>query len=62
MIHGYEEYTVQGESVDGDFIQFGFEGTLEDCIRECELTLQDFDGGHLDIFDDWDEFVTDVEV
>lgn len=60
-----KEYAVQGENVEGEFIQFGFEGTLEDCIRECELALQDLDGGHLDIFiihDDHDEFVGDVEV
>lgn len=60
-----KEYAIQGETVDGDFIQFGFEGTIEDCIRECELALEDLGGGHLDIFilhNTWDEFIIDVEV
>lgn len=60
-----KEYAVQGENIEGEFIQFGFEGTLEACICECELVLQDLDGGHLDIFilhDDYDEFICDVEV
>ncbi len=58
-------FYVVGENVEGEFIQFGFEGTLEACIRECELALQDLNGGHLDIFilhDDYDEFICDVEV
>ena len=58
-------FYVVGEDVDGESIQFSFEGTLEACICKCELVLQDLDGGHLDIFilhDDYDEFICDVEV
>ena len=57
-------YTVVGEDIDGEIIEYEFEGILENCKIDAEKTLAFAGGGHLDIFvchDDYDEFVGDVE-
>lgn len=58
-------FYVVGENVDGEIIEYEFEGILENCKIDAEKTLAFASGGHLDIFilhDDCDEFVGDVEV
>lgn len=58
-------FYVAGENLDGEFIEYEFEGILENCKIDAEKTLAFAGGGHLDIFiihDDYDEFICDVEV
>lgn len=54
-------FHIEGEDLDGDFIEFDFEGDIDSCILDCEKTLVFAGGGHLDIFLD-DRFIQDVEV
>lgn len=54
-------FYVIGEDVEGDIIECYFEGDLNSCILDCEMTLTFAGGGHLDIFLD-DQFIQDVEV
>lgn len=54
-------FHIEGEDLDGDFIEFDFEGDIDSCILDCEKTLAFAGGGHLDIFLD-DCFIQDVEV
>lgn len=54
-------FHVEGEDLDGDFIEFDFEGDIDSCVLDCEKTLAFASGGHLDIFLD-DRFIQDVEV
>ena len=58
-------FYVVGEDIDGEIIEYEFEGILENCKIDAEKTLALVGGGHLDIFiihNDYDEFVGDVEV
>lgn len=58
-------FYVVGEDLDGEFIEYEFEGILENCKIDAEKTLAFAGGGHLDIFiihDDCDEFIDYVEV
>lgn len=58
-------FYVVGEDLDGEFIEYEFEGILENCKVDAEKTLAFAGGGHLDIFiihDDRDEFIDYVEV
>lgn len=58
-------FYVVGEDLDGEFIEYEFEGILENCKIDAEKTLAFASGGHLDIFiihDDRDEFIDYVEV
>lgn len=58
-------FYVVGEDLDGELIEYDFEGILENCKIDAEKTLAFAGGGHLDIFiihDDHDEFICDVEV
>ena len=60
-----KNFYVVGEDLDGELIEYEFEGILENCKIDAEKTLAFAGGGHLDIFmicDDHDEFVGDVEV
>ena len=59
------QYYVVGENIDGDIIEYGYTGLLENCIAYAKQTLYENDGGHLDIFvihGNYDEFICDVEV
>lgn len=58
-------FYVVGEDLDGELIEYEFEGILENCKIDAENALAFAGGGHLDIFvmnEDGDEFVGDVEV
>lgn len=58
-------FYVIGEDIEGDIIEFDFNGDIDSCVLECEKTLASVDGGHLDIFiveDEHEIFVQDVEV
>lgn len=58
-------FYVVGESLDGELIEYEFEGTLGNCENDAKRVLTSVGGGHLDIFvnyNDHDEFVSDVEV
>lgn len=58
-------FYVVGEDIDGELIEYEFEGILENCKIDAEKTLAFAGSGHLDIFiihDDHDEFICDVEV
>lgn len=58
-------FYVVGEDVEGDIIEFDFNGDIDSCVLKCEKTLAFAGGGHLDIFiveDEHDVFVQDVEV
>ncbi len=58
-------FYVVGEDLDGEFIEYEFEGILENCKIDAEKTLAFAGGGHLDIFiihDNCDEFIDYVEV
>ena len=58
-------FYVVGEDINGEFIEYKFNGILENCKIDAEKTLAFAGGGHLDIFiihDDHDEFIDDVEV
>lgn len=58
-------FYVVGENLDGELIEYEFEGTFESCESDAKRVLTFIGGGHLDIFvnhDDYDEFVGDVEV
>jgi hypothetical protein len=58
-------FYVVGEDIDGEIIEYEFEGILENCKIDAEKTLAFVGGGHLDIFvihDDYDEFICDMEV
>lgn len=58
-------FYVMGENVDGDFIDFDFNGDIDSCVLACEETLASVGGGHLDIFiveDEHEVFVQDVEL
>ena len=60
-----KNFYVVGETIDGEIIEYEFEGILENCKIDAEKTLAFAGGGHLDIFiihDDEDEFICDVEV
>lgn len=60
-----KNFYIVGEDIDGEIIEYEFEGILENCKIDAEKTLAFAGGGHLDIFvchDDYDEFVGDVEV
>lgn len=58
-------FYVVGEDIEGDIIEFDFEGDINSCVSKCEEVLTSVNGGHLDIFiveDDHDVFIRDVEV
>ena len=56
-------YNVQGETVEGEFIVFDMDTeNLMEVIDHCNEVLTDLGGGHLDIFDEEDQFIDDVEV
>lgn len=58
-------FYVIGENVDGDLVEFDFNGDIDSCVLACEDTLVSVGGGHLDIFiveDEHEVFVQDVEV
>lgn len=58
-------YFVCGETINDEFVEFEFEGDYDDCVDRAKEVLEEFDGGHLDIFilhNDHDEFMGDVEV
>jgi len=58
-------YYAIGETVYDEeiYTDSGFDGqSLAAFIKECRDILTEFDGGHLDIFNEDDEFVGDVEV
>lgn len=60
-----KNFYIVGEDIDGEIIEYEFEGILENCKIDAEKTLAFSGGGHLDIFvchDDYDEFVAEVEV
>ena len=60
-----KNFYIVGEDIDGEIIEYEFEGILENCKIDAEKTLAFAGGGHLDIFvcyGDYDEFVGDVEV
>lgn len=58
-------FYVVGEDIEGNLIEFDFNGNLDSCIVDCKMILDAADGGHLDIFiveDKHEVFVQDVEV
>lgn len=58
-------FYVEGEDLDGEYIEFDFNGDIDSCVLECEKTLALAGGGHLDIFiveDEHEVFVRDVEL
>jgi len=58
-------YYATGETAYGEdvYTDSGFDGqSLEAFTEECSQLLNELDGGHLDIFNENDEFVRDVEV
>lgn len=65
-IRGYGEdkhvFDIEGEDIDGDYIQFEFEGTIEEARNECYKTLDWVGGGHLDIFLVEGQFIEDFEL
>ena len=56
-------FFIEGENIDGEYIQFEYIGSLEGAREACIKMLNAYDGGHLDIFDGpGDKFIDDVEV
>lgn len=63
-------FELTGESIAGDFIceSWGYENaeSLTDALEMAESDaiklLKDFGGGHIDIFNEDDKFLSDVEV
>lgn len=58
-------FYVIGENIEGDLVEFDFNGDIDSCVLACEDTLTSVGGGHLDIFiveDEHEVFVQDVEV
>ena len=56
-----QNFVIEGEDVEGDYIFFEFYGTMDQAQIECEKTLEFAGGGHLDIFDEEGNFIDDVE-
>lgn len=54
-------FDIHGEDIDGEFIDFEFIGTIEEAREECRKILEFCGGGHLDIFDENDQFIEDYE-
>lgn len=53
---------ITGESVDGEYIEYEFEGDVDQITLNCEKTLAFCGGGHLDVWDETgEEFLWDVE-
>lgn len=64
-----EYYYANGENIDGDFItlysddiEAGPLGMKYSFTLYCEKILEKNGGGHLDIFDEEDNYIGDVEV
>ncbi len=61
---------LEGENIDGDFIatdiEFenykNFNNAIKDAEEEATEILKNVGGGHIDIFDEDGNFITDVEV
>ena len=53
---------VEFDGINGCFANWYYDFTLNEIIAEAEMTLQDLDGGHADIFDEDDNFIKDIEI
>lgn len=57
------DYIIEGETLDGNYIQFEFSGTWGEVKEACQNLLFNYEGGHLDIFSsETGEFIDDIEV
>lgn len=60
-------YRIEGEDVDGNFIDFEIDCSWDEVVEACQNILFNYGGGHLDIFSNnndstYGTFIDDVEV